>query len=105
MKVNKHGIRILADMKNHRAKEIRKLGRKHGWEVVSHQKDKFMLSFVKSFQKINVYYTKMTVATCIEHPKKGKTQLFRKDVGMGVLEKLFIDPRYHTGTGYYDKSH
>lgn len=90
-------------MKDSRAKEIRKMARKNGWSVIDHQKDKFMLSFFKDYQRINVYYSKMTVSTCIDHPTKGKTQLFRRGVGMAALENLFINPREHTGTGYYNK--
>jgi len=41
-----------------------------------------MISFVKVLlgdpARINIYITKMTVSTCINHPKKGRTQLFRK---------------------------
>ena len=103
MRTNRHGIKILPEMKNTRAIEIRRLGRKHGWEVIDHQKNTFMLSFVKDFQRMNVYYSKMTVATCIDHPTKGKTQLFRKAVGLSVLEKLFMNPRQHTDKGYYSR--
>lgn len=46
----------------------------------------------------------MTVATCINHPKQGKTQLFRKNVSFDELDKIFKNPRVHTGKGYQTKS-
>ena len=46
----------------------------------------------------------MTVSTCLNHPKKGKTQLFRKRVNKEMLEQIFEYPRKHTGKGYYTKT-
>ncbi len=60
-----------------------------------------MLRFKKDDIGINVYATKMTVTTEINHPKKGKTQLHRKTCTMLLLETIFSNPRIHTGKGYY----
>lgn len=90
-------------MEKCRAREIQSIAEKIGWKTIDHQKDKFMLSFRRNYERINVYYSKMTVATCIDHPKNGKTQLFRRSVGLGLLKKLFINPRHHTNTGYHEK--
>ena len=83
------------------------LGKKHGWYFYDHQKNLCMLSFTKVKDslnmRINVYYSKMIVATCINHPKIGKSQLFRKKVSIKLLEKIFINPRVHTGIGYYKR--
>jgi hypothetical protein len=51
--------------------------------------------------RINVYWTTGTVGTCIDHPVKGKTQLFRKNCDEQELRELMRDPRLHTGKGYY----
>ena len=63
-----------------------------------------MISFVKVINgdqaRINIYLTKMTVGTCINHPRKGKTQLFRKRVDAKLMERIFINPRVHTAKGY-----
>ena len=54
--------------------------------------------------RLNIYYSTMTVGTCLNHPKKGKTQLFRKNVwNVDLLENLFFNPRFHTRKGYYKK--
>mmetsp|Transcript_14561 Transcript_14561/g.17713 ORF Transcript_14561/g.17713 Transcript_14561/m.17713 type:complete len:510 (-) Transcript_14561:61-1590(-) len=51
--------------------------------------------------RINVYWTTGTVGTCLSHPRKGKTQLFRRNVDMNTLRAIFSNPRQHTGSGYY----
>lgn len=89
-------------------KQIEALARKHGWSFLDYQPNIEMLSFHKtindSFARVNIYITKMTVATAIDHPKQGKTQMFRKRVGIELLEKLFANPRYHSGKGYRYKN-
>lgn len=89
--------------------EVKKIARLHKWKFIDYQPDSSMISFGKeiggSKARINVYYTKMTVGTSMTHPKKGKTQLFRKHVTPKFLKKLFENPRTHSeefGTqGYY----
>ncbi len=85
--------------------EIIELAENHGWQLIDHQTNIKMLSFYKlisgSHSKINVYYSKMTVGTIISHPKKGRTQLFRRHITMSELDQLFIKPRKHTKKGYY----
>ena len=54
--------------------------------------------------RINVYYTTGTVGTCLNHPKQGKTQLFRRGISsLNQLESIFDSPRIHTGEGYYQR--
>lgn len=80
------------------------LGGKYGWKFIEQQTNPPMISFTKENMRINVYHTTMTVGTCITHPKKKKTQLYRKRVSLPILEKIFENPRVHTGRGYYGKS-
>eukprot|EP00286_Rhodomonas_abbreviata_P017800 CAMPEP_0181322652 /NCGR_PEP_ID=MMETSP1101-20121128/19343_1 /TAXON_ID=46948 /ORGANISM="Rhodomonas abbreviata, Strain Caron Lab Isolate" /LENGTH=346 /DNA_ID=CAMNT_0023430581 /DNA_START=104 /DNA_END=1144 /DNA_ORIENTATION=+ len=88
------------------------LASSHGWEQVGEANKKSrVVSFVRlpssggnSRERINVYYTTHTVGTCLEHPHSGKTQLFRRDVDLAELEKLFHNPRAHTGRGYYKRA-
>lgn len=58
----------------------------YGWEYFSLDPGSRSLSVVKSGKRINIYYTKMTVAICIP----GKPQQFKKRVSMTELEKIFI---------------
>ena len=51
--------------------------------------------------RINIYWTTRTVGTCLNHPRQGKTQLFRRNVDMIQLRSIFKNPRIHTGTGYH----
>lgn len=88
-------------------KNVKASAKKHGWEFYDYQRNNEMLSFVKDIgghrARINVYVSKMTVTTCINHPKKGKTQLFRKKVDYELLNKIFENPRIHTDKGYRTK--
>ncbi len=84
-----------------RVKKIQAIAKKYGWREIDHQVNTYMLSFGNVNDRINVYYSKMTVGTCLDHPKKGKTQLYRKKVGQLLLEKIFKNPRVHTSKGYY----
>ncbi len=86
-----------------RLKEIQRLAKIYCWEEVEWQENISMLSFVKQGARINVYVTRMTVATCINHPQKGRTQLFRKQVDVNLMAKIFRNPRVHTKRGYQKK--
>lgn len=50
---------------------------------------------------IDIFLKSSIVATILEHPKHGKTILYRKDVTLKQLAKIFKNPRQHTGKGYY----
>jgi len=83
--------------------EVRKLAEAHGWGGEVFQENISMLSYFKEGMRINIYLTKMTVGTVLNHPKQGKTQMFRKHVTPKELDKLFENPRQHTGKGYRKK--
>ena len=89
-------------------KEIKKLAKDKGWEFHDYQENIGMINFVKvlnsDLSRINIYTTKMTVATCINHPRKVKTQLFRKHVDRKLLIKILENPRVHTHKGYRTKA-
>lgn len=94
-------------MKNPYEKEIiemRKMALLLGWDHCERKDETKMLSFFRSSgerkPRINVYYSTMTVGTCIDHPVQGATQLFRRDVTMQELKKIFSNPRVHTNKGY-----
>ena len=86
---------------------IDRIGIKHGWQFIEYQENIGMMYYHKSIDgfdcRINIYITKMSVTTYLNHPKKGKGQLYRKNVSPPELGKIFKNPRIHTGKGYYEK--
>lgn len=88
---------------NQRLKFIADIAAKHGYVQMDYQANIGLVSYAKNDVRINVYITKMTVGTCINHPTQGKTQLFRKNVGLDLLVKIFENPRVHTDIGYHKK--
>lgn len=72
------------------------------WTEVYHNEKSRIVSFVRDDARINVYYTTETVATVLDHPSRGRSQLFRAEVDLSMLEQLFDNPRMHTGVGYRD---
>lgn len=79
------------------------LAKTENYFKIDFQENIGLVSYSDGQTRINIYLTKMTVATCLKHPKKGATQLFRKNVNMEMLKQIFEYPRKHTGKGYYNK--
>jgi len=82
---------------------IRRIAHNHHYHEVQINEESRVISF-KNFVgdvRVNVYYTTGTVATCLDHPHSGKTQLFRRNQTESDLNELFKQPRTHTGVGYY----
>lgn len=73
----------------------------YGWREKDLNTASRVVSFVRENERINVYYTTGTVGTCVNHPSRGKTQLFRRNVTLQQLGDIFMNPRAHTGKGYY----
>lgn len=82
---------------------VQQLASLYEWEQIDIQENICMISFKKNDVRFNFYYSKYTVGTAMNHPVKGKTQLFRKNVTFDILVQLFKNPRKHTGKGYYTK--
>lgn len=83
---------------------VRRVARDHGYAEVQFNEASRVIAFEKSDPgrcRVNVYYTTGTVATCLDHPRSGKTQLFRRGQTLGDVEAVFRDPRRHTGVGYF----
>ncbi len=89
--------------------QIRKLAAKKNWLEIDHQDNIKMVSFSDGPCRINVYYSRMTVATVLDHPKLGRQTLYRRNVRFDQLEKIFADPRVHSseygGRGYHRRAH
>lgn len=77
------------------------MDRFHGWNIVSYHARTYVINLSRDKDRMNIYLTTMTVQTAINHPKKGKTQLNRKNITPAELEKILKNPRQHTGKGYY----
>ncbi len=84
-----------------RIEQIKEIAERHNWFFAKWQEDIKMLSFKKEGSRINIYITKMTVGTAVDHPRYGKGQLYRRHVSLDLLEQIFINPRVHTTKGYY----
>lgn len=83
---------------------IRHLATHQGYSEIDYQDNIKMISFEKEDVRINVYLTKGTVATCIQHPnRKHRSQLFRKHCSEIEFEQICMNPRTHTGKGYFQK--
>eukprot|EP00574_Skeletonema_japonicum_P004596 CAMPEP_0201722042 /NCGR_PEP_ID=MMETSP0593-20130828/6530_1 /ASSEMBLY_ACC=CAM_ASM_000672 /TAXON_ID=267983 /ORGANISM="Skeletonema japonicum, Strain CCMP2506" /LENGTH=291 /DNA_ID=CAMNT_0048212943 /DNA_START=43 /DNA_END=918 /DNA_ORIENTATION=- len=86
---------------------IRHLAQQHCLAEVQFNDTSRVIAFERSTPlpcRINVYYTTGTVATCINHPRSGKTQLFRRNQTLDDLGAIFANPRQHTGVGYYRRN-
>jgi hypothetical protein len=72
-----------------------------GWTKLTCQQPA-LASYRKDDVRLNFYLSTGTVGSCLDHPTKGKTQLFRKYMENPM--SLFDNPREHTGKGYYTKN-
>eukprot|EP00523_Entomoneis_sp_CCMP467_P014636 CAMPEP_0168772292 /NCGR_PEP_ID=MMETSP0725-20121227/3881_1 /TAXON_ID=265536 /ORGANISM="Amphiprora sp., Strain CCMP467" /LENGTH=484 /DNA_ID=CAMNT_0008821805 /DNA_START=1 /DNA_END=1456 /DNA_ORIENTATION=- len=85
---------------------IRRVAREEGLSECYFNETSRVISFARageSFERVrfNVYYTTGTVGTCLNHPRQGRTQLFRRNVRtLEDLREIFQKPRVHTGKGY-----
>ena len=80
--------------------QITALAKSLGYQLEKREEGSGLLIFIAPGVQVNVYTTRMTVATSLHHPKHGRTQLFRKGVSMADLRKIFENPRAHLGNGY-----
>ena len=64
---------------------IREMAECHDWEEIDFQPECCMVSFAKNGERINVYYSKMTVGYC----RDKKTTYFRR-VTENEMSNIFI---------------
>lgn len=76
---------------------------KRGWRLLDVQEGCKMLSILRNGVRLNYYYTTGTVATAMNHPKKGRSQLYRKGLSWDEILSVLDNPREHTNAGYYKK--
>lgn len=69
--------------------------------------DVWLQSYAIGNVRVNIWSNKKnkfyTVGTAINHPVRGKTQLFRRFCDKEEVEKILMNPRIHTGKGYYER--
>mmetsp|Transcript_17716 Transcript_17716/g.38276 ORF Transcript_17716/g.38276 Transcript_17716/m.38276 type:complete len:445 (-) Transcript_17716:537-1871(-) len=99
--------------------EVKRLAAEEDYELVYFSKESRLISFQptegdadsdggdnenSNDVRINIYWTTGTIGTCFDHPTRGKTQFFRRVVGLRALGDIFRNPRVvHTDTdGYYE---
>lgn len=86
-----------------RVAAIRAMAHDYQWTEVWHKPQERCLRFRRHRNDlIDVWYTKMTVATIIDHPSGRRKPLYRRNMSMAMLELLYKNPRQHTGAGYYE---
>lgn len=101
-----------AHVKETKAYVAADIATRHGWQILDIQENIKMVRYMRArqgdVQKVNIYHggkggrrDLFTVATAINHPVKGKTQLFRKYVSEQELDAVLKNPRAHTDKGYY----
>lgn len=85
-----------------RTEQIKKIVESRGWKFICLQEDNKMVSFTRNGERMNVWDGRrgLTVSTAINHPKLGKTQLYRKNCTLKELETIAKKPRTHTDKGY-----
>jgi len=54
--------------------------------------------------KLDWYFTTATVKTSLDHPSKGRTQLFAKKCDPLLYARVLTNPRTHTGKRYHHRS-
>lgn len=66
--------------------------------------DEWLTSYQVGTCRVNIWCNSknsfFTVGTALNHPKQGKTQLFRKFCDKKEVEAILSNPRIHTGKGY-----
>lgn len=91
-----------------RIAELNVITNMYGWKNIDVNVQSRLVSYAKMIDyspaRMDIYYTTMTVTVSLEHPKRGKTQLHRRNVSDEELKKLLKDPRAHTGKGYYTRA-
>lgn len=95
----------MRDSLNLSPKAIRRIANLEGYREAYFNEVSRVISFAKPGERlhrirINVYYTTGTVGTCINHPRMGRTQLFRRNADIVKLAEIFRNPRVHTRNGY-----
>jgi hypothetical protein len=80
---------------------VRRIASMNGAREICFNEVSRVVSFQCHDTRVNVYYSTGTVGTSLDHPRQGRTQLFRRNVSLEMLSRIFANPRIHTGHGYH----
>lgn len=80
-----------------------RVGHAESWSEVQYNEESRVVAFKRRSDgaRLNFYYTTGTVGSALDHPRQGKTQLFRRDMTIDQVRELLSNPRVHTGAGYH----
>ena len=85
--------------------ELDYMGDTRGWEKIEGlPAQPPMASYKKDGIRLNFWLSTGTVGSYLDHPRQGKTQLFRREISMSEASDIFNNPRQHTGKGYHHKN-
>lgn len=96
-------VKINSNGYMYRLEKLLEYAEYNGWTMLDYQSNIGMVSFDKNDVRLNVYVTTLTCGTALDHPRKGKTQLFRQGIPLDAICKIFKNPRCHSGRGYYER--
>ena len=85
---------------------VDRIAQRYGWRKTASasSRNAQSVSYRKDSCKITIWLTSGTCGSYLDHPKQGKTQLFRRRNGDYNLEDIFENPRIHTEEGYHKKA-
>ncbi|GLI66129.1 hypothetical protein VaNZ11_009859 [Volvox africanus] len=74
------------------------------WDYTGHNSQS-RVAFYQNDQgvKMDYYYSTGTTKTSMDHPSRGSTQLFRRNLSDNEHRSVLNNPRVHTDKGYYTK--
>ena len=98
------------DLNTNTRNKVLNLIKKYDWKLVLKEYP-YMIRVRKGFEyslvTMNIYWNGKgqikKVSTHMDHPKKGKRQLYRTLQSLSDLEDYLINPRKHTKVGYTSK--
>ena len=77
--------------------ELDYMGDTRGWEKIEGlPAQPPMASYKKDGIRLNFWLSTGTVGSYLDHPRQGKTQLFRREISMSEASDIFNNPRQHT---------
>lgn len=86
-------------------------GQRYGWWEHDYQWSQGELVILRKNDddgdqmQLNIWCTTGTVGSYLNHPRRGKTQLFRRSISSySELREIFNNPRVHGYDGYYRRS-
>lgn len=82
--------------------ELDYLAETRGWQKLDCASSEApMASYRRADMRLNFWLSTGTVGSYLDHPRQGKTQLFRRETTMASAKRLLDNPREHTGVGYH----